>query len=85
MDFPRQKRGLAMKNSEELEELKYELVKACMLLDRLQVSLHPGTKDDRPNHIECRKRILKAMESLDKMQVLLGIKSKPELVKETRK
>lgn len=70
--------------NKEIGKMKHELIMAYKTLDWLQVQLNTGSRYNRPNHIDCCERILKAMDSLEKMLELLGIMSKPKSVEETK-
>lgn len=55
-----------------------EMAAACLALDRLQVELSPKSPYKTPSPKECRERILKAMDHLEKVSVAIGLQDPPE-------
>lgn len=50
-----------------------EMAAACLALDRLQVELSPKSPYKTPSPKECRERILRAMDHLEKVSVAIGL------------
>lgn len=55
-----------------------EMAAACLTLDRLQVELDPGSPYKTPSPKECRERILRAMDRLEKVSMAIGLQDPPE-------
>lgn len=62
-----------------------EMAAACLALDKLQVELSLRSPYKTPSPEECRERILKVMDHLEKVSVAIGLQNPPPPEKKPEK